>query len=112
IFLMMYYKQVSEGHEDRDAYITMKQLGLDENLIKKTINKQVIWVFLIPVIVAIIHTLAAFRIIYSVLGIVGQYDLGLYATSYVGVIVVFIIFYSMMYWITSRIYYTMINGKH
>ena len=43
------------------------------------------------VIVAIIHTLAAFRIIYSVLGIVGQYDLGLYA-SYVGVIVVFIIF--------------------
>ena len=112
IFLMMYYKQVSEGHEDRDAYITMKQLGLDENLIKKTINKQVIWVFLIPVIVAIIHTLAAFRIIYSVLGIVGQYDLGLYATSYVGVIVVFIIFYSIMYWITSRIYYTMINGKH
>ena len=112
IFLMMYYKQVSEGHEDRDAYITMKQLGLDEILIKKTINKQVIWVFLIPVIVAIIHTLAAFRIIYSVLGIVGQYDLGLYATSYVGVIVVFIIFYSMMYWITSRIYYTMINGKH
>lgn len=112
IFLMMYYKQVSEGHEDRDAYITMKQLGLDENLIKKTINKQVIWVFLIPVIVAIIHTLAAFRIIYSVLGIVGQYGLGLYATSYVGVIVVFIIFYSMMYWITSRIYYTMINGKH
>lgn len=112
IFLMMYYKQVSEGHEDRDAYITMKQLGLDEILIKKTINKQVIWVFLIPVIVAIIHTLAAFRIIYSVLGIVGQYNLGLYATSYVGVIVVFIIFYSMMYWITSRIYYTMINGKH
>ena len=112
IFLMMYYKQVSEGHEDRDAYITMKQLGLDEILIKKTINKQVIWVFLIPVIVAIIHTLAAFRIIYSVLGIVGQYDLGLYATSYVGVIVVFIIFYSIMYWITSRIYYTMINGKH
>ena len=112
IFLMMYYKQVSEGHEDRDAYITMKQLGLDEILIKKTINKQVIWVFLIPVIVAIIHTLAAFRIIYSVLGIVGQYDLGLYATSYVGVIVVFIIFYSMMYWITSRIYYTMINDKH
>lgn len=90
----------------------MKQLGLDEILIKKTINKQVIWVFLIPVIVAIIHTLAAFRIIYSVLGIVGQYDLGLYATSYVGVIVVFIIFYSMMYWITSRIYYTMINDKH
>ena len=34
IFLMMYYKQVSEGHEDRDAYITMKQLGLDEILIK------------------------------------------------------------------------------
>ncbi|MCC3679514.1 ABC transporter permease, partial [Staphylococcus epidermidis] len=92
--------------------ITMKQLGLDEILIKKTINKQVIWVFLIPVIGAIIHTLAAFRIIYSVLGIVGQYDLGLYATSYVGVIVVFIIFYSMMNWITSRIYYTMINDKH
>lgn len=40
IFLMMYYKQVSEGHEDRDAYITMKQLGLDEILIKKQlINK-------------------------------------------------------------------------
>ena len=42
---MLYYKQVSEGYEDREEFRTMRQVGLDEHLIKKTINKQVIWVF-------------------------------------------------------------------
>ena len=108
---MMYYKQVSEGYEDREEYQVMKKVGLDEALIKKTINKQVVWVFLIPVIVAIIHTLVASRIIYAVLGIIGQYNLGLFVSSYMGVIVTFIVIYSLMYWVTSRIYYMMINSR-
>ncbi|MEQ6045835.1 FtsX-like permease family protein [Staphylococcus saccharolyticus] len=111
VFLMMYYKQVSEGYEDREEYQVMKKVGLDEALIKKTINKQVVWVFLIPVIVAIIHTLVASRIIYAVLGIIGQYNLGLFVSSYMGVIVTFIVIYSLMYWVTSRIYYMMINSR-
>lgn len=112
VFLMLYYKQVSEGYEDREEFRTMRQVGLDEHLIKKTINKQVIWVFLIPIIIAIIHTLAAFRIIHTLLGITGINDIGLFATSYLGVIVAFIAIYSLMYWVTSRIYYMIINHRH
>ena len=112
IFLMLYYKQVSEGYEDREEFRTMRQVGLDEHLIKKTINKQVIWVFLIPIIIAIIHSLAAFRIIHSLLGVEGIFDIGLFATSYLGVVIAFIAIYSLMYWVTSRIYYMIINNKH
>lgn len=112
IFLMLYYKQVSEGYEDREEFRTMRQVGLDEHLIKKTINKQVIWVFLIPIIIAIIHSLAAFRIIHSLLGVEGIFDIGLFATSYLGVVIAIIAIYSLMYWVTSRIYYMIINNKH
>ena len=54
---MMYYKQISEGYDDRREYEVMRKIGLEQDLIKKIINKQIIWIFSIPVIVAIIHTL-------------------------------------------------------
>lgn len=111
IFLMMYYKQISEGYDDRHEYEVMRKVGLEQNLIKKIINKQIIWIFSIPVIVAIIHTLVASKIIVNLLGIVSVRDVGLYTSSLLGVIVAFIAIYSLAYWLTSRIYYMIINHK-
>lgn len=111
IFLMMYYKQISEGYDDRHEYEVMKKIGLEQSLIKQIINKQIIWIFSIPVIVAMIHTLVASKIIFNLLGFVTVKDIGMFATSYLGVIVVFIAIYSLMYWITSRIYYMIVNSR-
>ncbi|MEJ7333958.1 FtsX-like permease family protein, partial [Staphylococcus epidermidis] len=93
----MYYKQISEGYDDRHEYEVMKKIGLEQSLIKQIINKQIIWIFSIPVIVAMIHTLVASKIIFNLLGFVTVKDIGMFATSYLGVIVVFIAIYSLMY---------------
>ncbi|WP_353304901.1 ABC transporter permease [Staphylococcus capitis] len=112
IFLMMYYKQISEGYDDRREYEVMRKIGLEQDLIKKIINKQIIWIFSIPVIVAIIHTLVASKIIFNLLGFITPKNSGAFATSFIGVTLAFIAIYSLMYWVTSRIYYMIINNKH
>ena len=56
-FLMMYYKNVAEGYEDRKNYQIMQQVGIDNDRIKDTINKQIIWIFALPIIVATIHVI-------------------------------------------------------
>ena len=59
-FLMMYYKNVAEGYEDRKNYqIMRKHVGIDNDRIKDTINKQIIWIFALPIIVATIHVIFA-----------------------------------------------------
>ena len=57
-FLMMYYKNV-EGYEDRKNYQIMRHVGIDNDRIKDTINKQIIWIFALPIIVATIHVIFA-----------------------------------------------------
>ena len=49
-FLMMYYKNVAEGYEDRKNYQIMQHVGIDNDRIKDTINKQIIWIFALPLL--------------------------------------------------------------
>ncbi|WP_233641249.1 FtsX-like permease family protein [Staphylococcus haemolyticus] len=111
-FLMMYYKNVAEGYEDRKNYQIMQQVGIDNDRIKDTINKQIIWIFALPIIVATIHVIFASKIIYNVLGILNVNHVGVFVTSYVGVIISIVAMYALMYWITSRIYYMIVNRYH
>src|SRR5699024_9964758 len=71
--LITYYKQVSEGYEDRKQYQIMKKVGLPDELIKKTAETQIVWMFFIPLIVALIHSLVASKIVYQLLGLFGVY---------------------------------------
>ncbi|WP_157946302.1 FtsX-like permease family protein [Staphylococcus chromogenes] len=110
-FLMLYYKQISEGYEDKRNFDIMQKVGLDYQLIKQTIHKQIMWVFVLPIIVAVIHTLFAGKIIYYLLGILGVRDISLFLTSYIAVIFVVVITYGIMYWVTSTIYYKIVQTK-
>ncbi|UBH13433.1 ABC transporter permease [Macrococcus armenti] len=109
IFLVLYYKQLSEGYEDKQNYNIMKKVGLPDDLIKSTIHKQILWIFGLPIIVTLIHTLFASKIIYNLLGILGIRDISLFITSYIGVTVIIMFIYGMMYLITSHKYYKIIN---
>lgn len=108
IFLVLYYKQLSEGYEDKQNYNIMKKLVYDD-LIKSTIHKQILWIFGLPIIVTLIHTLFISKIIYNLLGILGIRDISLFITSYIGVTVIIMFIYGMMYLITSHKYYKIIN---
>ena len=110
-FLMLYYKQISEGYEDKRNFDIMQKVGLDYQLIKQTIHQQIMWVFVLPIVVAVIHTLFAGRIIYYLLGILGVRDISLFLTSYIAVIFVVVITYGVMYWVTSTIYYKIVQTK-
>ena len=95
--LMLYFKQITEGYEDKENYRIMKQVGLPDSLIEKTINSQIIWIFFLPIAVAIIHNIFASKIMYMLIGMFGQRDLTTFTTSYVGVLVVFALIYLIFY---------------
>lgn len=112
MFLILYYKQISEGYEDKENYQIMKKVGLPESLIKTSINKQIFWIFALPILTAIIHTAFASKIIYQLMGILGIRDVSLFLTSYLSVAVSIMLVYGLMYWITSRAYFAIINEEH
>lgn len=110
-FLMLYNKQISEGYEDKRNFDIMQKVGLDYRLIKQTIQRQIMWVFVLPIMVAVIHTLFAGKIIYKLLGILGISDVSLFLTSYMSVTFIVVLIYGFMYWITSTIYYKIVQMK-
>ena len=107
--LMLYFKQISEGYQDRKNYKIMKQVGLPNSLIKKTIRSQIIWIFLLPIIAAVVHNLFASKIMYMLIGLFGTRDLSIFVTSYFGVLITFALIYLLFYWLTSRTYYDIID---
>ncbi|KAA1040334.1 ABC transporter permease [Macrococcus equipercicus] len=110
MFLILYYKQIAEGYEDQGNYDIMKKVGLPHALIKKTINTQILFIFLLPISIGVIHTAFASNIIFQLLGLLGIRDHLLFMTSYLSVIAVIMLVYGVMYWITSKIYFGIINA--
>ena len=102
--LITYYKQISEGYEDREKYQIMKKLGLSDDLIRKTTASQIGWMFYAPLIVAAIHCIVASKIIFRLLGLFGVVDVSLYVICLVSVIAIFAFIYFIIFGLTSRVY--------
>ncbi|QSY53840.1 ABC transporter permease [Staphylococcus simiae] len=109
IFLMIYYKQVSEGYEDQKKYQIMQQVGLARDKIKPMIHSQIRWFFSIPMIMAVCHSVFALKIIHTVLIMIGISNINHLITSYIIVIITVSLLYSLIYWLTSRIYVAMLK---
>ena len=107
--LIIYYKQVSEGYEDRHYYQIMKKVGLTSACIQKTANMQILWLFILPLIVALIHTLVASKILFHLLRMFGIYEIMPYFLSVLSVTVIFLVVYLGIYHLTSKIYYKIVN---
>lgn len=107
--LITYYKQVSEGYEDRKQYQIMKKVGLPDKLIKKTAETQIVWMFFIPLIIALIHSLVASKIVYQLLGLFGVYGYYKYGINIILVIGSFAVIYWLIFKITSNIYYKIVK---
>lgn len=109
IMLVLYYKQISEGYEDRQAIQIMKKVGLSDELIKKTTNIQLIWLFFLPLIVAIVHMTGAFKILYQLIGLFGLRNPMLFLLNISIVTAIFAVIYYLMFKITSKIYRSIVE---
>ena len=107
--LIIYYKQLSEGTQDKRSYKILQEVGMSLKQIKKTINSQIILVFFLPLLMAIVHFVFALPILKKLLFLFGvQVDKFLYTVSTLTVVGILIIYF-IIYKLTSRTYYKIIE---
>ncbi len=107
--LIIYYKQISEGYDDKEKYEIMQKVGMSTKEIKKSIQFQVLSVFFLPIVVAIMHFSSIFKIITTLLYELGINDVSLFLTCSAATIAIFLVFYSIVYFATSKVYYKIIK---
>lgn len=107
--LVSYYKQISEGYEDREKFQIMKKIGLDDKLIQKTQASQILYLFFAPLAFAILNSLVASKIVYQLLALFGVMQFMQYGRYFFMIIGVFIISYYIIFKITNRVYYKIVS---
>lgn len=107
--VIMYYKQISEGYEDKGNFEIMRKVGITDKQIKQSIRSQVLLIFFSPLIIATLHTIVAYPFIEKILRLFLITDNSIFLQALAVTIVVFAIFYLIVYAITSKIYYRIIK---
>jgi len=107
--LIIYYKQISEGFDDKARFEIMKKVGMSREEIKKSIRSQVLTVFFLPIVTAAIHIGFAFKIITKLFVVVNITNVTLFIWCTVGTILVFGLFYGIIYGLTAKVYYKIIS---
>lgn len=107
--VIMYYKQISEGYEDKGKFGIMRKVGLTDKQIKQSIRSQVLMIFFAPLAVATLHTVVAYPFIEKILKLFLATDNNVFLIALAATIAVFAVFYLIVYLITSRIYYRIIK---
>ncbi|CAM1659220.1 Bacitracin export permease protein BceB [Streptococcus oralis] len=102
--LVIYYKQISEGYEDRERFIILQKVGLDQKQIKQTITKQVLTVFFLPLLFAFLHLAFAYHMLSLILKVIGVLDATMMLTVTLSICAIFLIVYVLIFMITSRSY--------
>lgn len=107
--LIIYYKQISEGYDDRERYQIMQKVGMSKKEVKRSIRSQVLSVFFLPLVVAVIHVAVAFKVMTKILGVLNLTNVSLFAVCTIITIAVFAAFYIIVYSITAKEYYRIVN---
>lgn len=107
--LITYYKQISEGYDDRERFQIMQKVGLDKDMIRSTSRSQVVWMFMLPLIVATVHTAFAYPIIHKLLMLFGIFSHTILISCIAGVVLSFSVIYWLIYRLTARIYFSIVE---
>ena len=102
--LVIYYKQISEGHEDRDNFVILQQVGLDQKQTGTTIRKQILTVFFLPLFFSFLYLGVAYKMIAKIVAILGATNAGLVLQTTLSICTVFFISYVLVFLLTSRSY--------
>lgn len=107
--LIIYYKQISEGCEDRERFQIMQKLGMSSAEVRKTINFQILMVFFLPIAVAAVHVMVAFSILLKMMRMFYLTSTLLFVSCTVGAFLIFVVIYAVVYGITARTYYKIVG---
>ena len=116
IFLMVtvmiiFYKQVSEGYDDKQRYNIMEKVGMSSEEVKVSLTTQVRVVFFLPLGTAIIHMIAAFPIVKRLLALFNLTNTKIFVICLMATSLVFAVIYYIVYKLTSRFYYKIVEKK-
>lgn len=107
--LIIYYKQISEGYDDKERFEIMQKVGMDHEEVKAAIHSQVLMVFFLPVIVAGMHAAAAFPMVSRILAILNLTNTRLYIRCTAGCFLIFVAVYVAVYLMTAKTYYRIVR---
>lgn len=107
--LIIYYKQITEGLDDRSRYTILRQVGMSQKEIKSAIHSQILTVFFLPLAIAGLHVIAAFPLMTKLLAILNLTDVRLFAGCTAVCYLVFSLFYFIVYSLTAKTYYKIVS---
>lgn len=107
--LIIFYKQITEGYDDKARFAIMQQVGMSLDEVKRTIRSQVLTVFFLPLVAAGVHIAFAFSIITKMLAALGLTNVALFAWCTAGTIAIFAVVYAIVYALTARTYYRIVS---
>ncbi len=107
--LIIYYKQISEGYEDRKQFEIMQKVGMSQPEVKKVIRSQILMVFFLPLVAAGVHIAVAFPMIRNLLKALNMRNADLYRNCTIGVYLGFAVLYILIYSLTAKAYYRIVK---
>lgn len=109
LILIMYYKQISEGYEDKEGFVIMQKVGMSDKEIKGTVHKQIMLVFFLPLVGSILHTSAGMFMVDNLFGTINLFNTALVIKCCLVITVIFALFYGASYLYTARTYYRIVR---
>ena len=109
--LIIYYKQIVEGYDDKDRFAIMQKVGMSRQEVKRTVRTQVLLVFFIPLVAAAAHITAAFPMLTRLLKILGLTNIPLFLACTICTVLVFALIYALVYSMTAKVYYRIVYRK-
>ncbi|MCI8502896.1 MAG: ABC transporter permease [Dorea sp.] len=107
--LIIYYKQISEGYDDKERYQIMQKVGMSKREVKRSIRSQVLMVFFLPLAAAVVHIAVGFKVITKLLAVLNMVNVPLFLTCTVATVGVFAVFYAIVFGVTAREYYRIVG---
>lgn len=109
--MIIYYKQISEGYEDQKRFEIMQKVGLSRREVRSSVRRQILMVFFLPLLMAMLHITMAFPMIRRMLLLFGMTNTKLFIGCTAGTVLIFVVVYGLIYLMTARSYYHIVERK-
>lgn len=109
--MIIYYKQISEGYEDQNRFEIMQKVGLSHREVKSSIRRQILMVFFLPLLMAMLHISMAFPLIRRMLLLFGMANTRLFIGCTAGTVLIFALIYGLIYLVTAKSYYHIVERR-
>ena len=109
--MIIYYKQISEGYEDQKRFEIMQKVGLSRREVRSSVRRQILMVFFLPLLMAMLHITMAFPMIRRMLLLFGMTNTKLFIGCTAGTVLIFTVVYGLIYLMTARSYYHIVERK-